>query len=174
MTDGIRTIYVIDSSSLFLLHKQFPLDIFPGLWERMDIIISEGRLITSHEVKREADVGDDAVGKWLVEHQNMVKPTTVDILLSVGIIIANSPPVAQEKSERPVADPFLIAQVLTERKQTRFDITEYCIVTEEKGTNTQVNENNLKNLKKIPDLCRYYDISCLSLYGFFRQEGWRF
>ena len=140
----------------------------------MDLIIRERRLIAPHEVKREIDAGDDDVSKWLSVHQEMVSPTSIEIIHEVEDIIARSPPIADEKKEKPVADPFLIAQVLVERKQKRFDQTEYYIITEEKGTNSSISENSLKNLKKIPDLCRYYNIPCLNLIGFFRQEGWKF
>lgn len=140
----------------------------------MDQIIRERRLITPHEVKREIDAGDDDVSKWLSDHQEMVSPTSIEIIHKVEDIIARSPPIADEKKEKPVADPFLIAQVLVERKQKRFDQTEYYIVTEEKGTNSSISEKSLKNLKKIPDLCKYYNIPCLNLIGLFRKEGWKF
>jgi hypothetical protein len=174
LSEGIRFVYIIDASSLVDLHRLFPPDIFTGLWGRLDLIIHEGRLIAPHEVKREIDVRDDDASKWLSEHQEMVTPTTVEIVHEVTDIIARSRFIADEKKEKPVADPFLIAQVLVERKQKRFDQTDFFIVTEERGTNSPITDNSLKNLKKIPDLCKYYDIPCLNLIGFFRQEEWKF
>lgn len=174
MSGGVRYVYIIDTCSIAHLHRNFPPDIFTRIYKRIDLIIKEGRLIAPNEVKREIEAGDDDISKWLSDRQEMIRPTTIEIIHEVEEIIARSPPIADEKKEKPVADPFLIAQVLIERRQKRFDETEYYIITEEKGTKSPITDNSLKNLKKVPDLCKYYKINCLDLIGLFRNEDWKF
>lgn len=112
MSKGVRYVYIIDTCSIAHLHRNFPPDIFTRIYERIDLIIKEGRLIAPNEVKREIEAGDDDISKWLSDRQEMIRPTTIEIIHEVEGIIFRSPPIADEKKEKPVADPFLIAQVI--------------------------------------------------------------
>ena len=42
--------YVIDSSSLIELNRRYPIDIFPGLWKKVEELINKGLLISPEEV----------------------------------------------------------------------------------------------------------------------------
>jgi len=56
----------------------------------------------------------------------------------------------------PVADPFVIA---------RAKILNASVVTEEKHT---------ENAAKIPNVCNHFNIPCIKLEGFMKEEKWVF
>jgi hypothetical protein len=123
-------------------------------------------------VKEEISKQDDGLNNWVEKYSSRVEKTTPDIFTKVREIIARSPSVVDLDSEKTPADPFLIEYILVERCQEHIVSVNYCIVTEEKRTKTDINENTIKNAKKIPDLCLYYEIPCM--FEMFRKEGCRF
>lgn len=56
--------YVIDSSSLIDLKRKYPVDVFPGVWEKIDDLIVSNRLIAPEEVFNEIENGDDELVPW--------------------------------------------------------------------------------------------------------------
>jgi hypothetical protein len=168
-------IYIIDTSSLIDMYRFFPADIFIGVWKKLDDIIQEKRLFILSQVRDEIKAKNDSLHHWMSTYDNIIIPTTIDLLIEVKCVLDKFPCVSDADSNKTPADPFLIAYVLHERKQVRLTQSrDFFIVTEEKKRKKEMNENTIKNAKKIPDICTYYNISCISLHDFFREEEWMF
>jgi len=60
----LDNIYCIDTSSLIDL-KKFPQDIFPSLWQSIERLANEKRLIAPIEVKKEIEKKDDELKQWV-------------------------------------------------------------------------------------------------------------
>lgn len=63
-------VYCIDTSSLINL-KNFPRDIFPTIWEKIDGLVNEEQLISPTEVHREITQVKDGVYKWCTKHKKI-------------------------------------------------------------------------------------------------------
>ena len=58
-------LYSIDTSAILdAWIRWYPPDLFPRLWENIELLIKEKRLIASEEVLVELEKKDDAVFKW--------------------------------------------------------------------------------------------------------------
>ena len=168
-------IYIIDTSSLIDIYRFFPNDIFVGVWKKMDDIIQEKRLIILSQVRDEIKAKNDSLHHWISTYDDLVIPTTAELLTEVQYVLEKFPRISDADNTKTPADPFLIAYVLCERKQVRLtELRDFFIVTEEKKTTKEMNENTIKNAKRIPDICTYYNISCICLHDFFREEEWMF
>ena len=67
--------YSIDTSAILDgWRRHYPPDVFPGLWEHLDELIGEGRLIATEEVLRELKRKDDEVYAWAKERVRMFVP----------------------------------------------------------------------------------------------------
>ena len=56
--------FVIDSSSLIRLARENPRQQYRQLWDRIEALIADGRLVAPREVRREIEKGDDELEKW--------------------------------------------------------------------------------------------------------------
>ncbi len=58
--------YVFDTSPFSALIKNFYRGRFPSLWERFDALVSDGKVISTREVRRELeDFGFEEHNRWL-------------------------------------------------------------------------------------------------------------
>ncbi|MBN1796108.1 MAG: DUF4411 family protein [Sedimentisphaerales bacterium] len=154
--------YVFDSDALINLFRHYYPERFPTLWEKFDVLVSEGRLISVREVFKEIGSNEDSLGSWAKEQKNILfLESTVEELEFVAQIFQVPHFQAMiRKQERlkgkPVADPFVIA---------RAKISGACVVTQEKKT---------KNAAKIPNVCDHFGIPCIDLERFMEKENWTF
>ena len=58
-------IYIIDTSSLIEMKERYPKNNFPTLWNKVEKLIQDERLITHIEVKKEIEKGDDELKEWI-------------------------------------------------------------------------------------------------------------
>ena len=154
--------YVFDSDSLINMFKHYYPGRFPTLWEKFDALVSEGKLMSVREVFNEIGSSKDSLARWAKERTNtLFSESTTEELTFVGKIFQVRHFQAMiRKQERlkgkPVADPFVIA---------RAQSSGGCVVTEEKNT---------ENAARIPNVCDYFQISCINLEGFMEKENWTF
>ncbi len=154
--------YVFDSDSLINLFWHYYPERFPTLWQKFDVLVSEGKIVSVREVFNEIGSSEDLLGAWAKEHKNVLfLESTTDELQFVSKIFQKRHFQAMvRKQERlkgkPVADPFVIA---------RAKISGACVVTQEKNT---------EKAAKIPNVCEHFKIPCINLEGFMEQENWIF
>ena len=154
--------YVFDSSSLINLFQHYYPERFPSLWEKFDDVVENEHLTSVKEVFNEVSRRDDALSIWVKEQKNkLFSNPTMDELHFVADIfrVKHFQGMIRKKEQlkgSPVADPFVIA---------RAKILDAYVVTE---------ENYAKNSAKIPNVCKHFNILCISLEGFMSQENWVF
>lgn len=155
-------IYVFDSSPLIHLFRYYYPGRFPSLWENFDSIVSDQRIISVWEVKRELEGNGDNLSEWVNSHSGFfLKPSAKELNFVTEIFkVPRFQGLVKEKARlkgKPVADPFVIAKAKS--------LDDGCVVTlEVKKTKTG----------KIPNVCEYFSIPCLNVEEFMELEKWRF
>ena len=151
--------YSLDTSALLDgWRRYYAPDVFPGVWERLDELIRDGRLRASDEVFREIQKKDDEVTKWVRERKGLLFVEADDELqVALRVIMRDHPKLVDTRSGRSAADPFVIALAR---------IANCAVVTGERATHSSSRPN-------IPDVCRAIG-ECLSLLELLRREGWSF
>lgn len=161
-------IYCIDTSSLIEMKDKYPQDVtlFKKVWENMDNLCKELRLIAPVEVLKEIEQGDDELKRWAKGKGKkiFVKPDKRQSEKMKEILTKYSFLAHYEKSG-PNADPWLIALAIVkneEEKEKLFPDKKYIVVTEESKTRKE----------RVPFACKAYNIECINLIELFRKEGW--
>jgi hypothetical protein len=157
------TIYAVDSSSLMDWQgRYFPTDVFTGLLARVEELIVAGRFIAPALVKEEVGaVGTAGLIAWTESHAGIFIPTA-EVLADAQAIQNQFAGLRDPKAEYEEADAYVIALA-----KMRGGI----VVTQETPA---AEKRNPKRTHFIPDVCRELGISCISLLGLMRREGWKF
>jgi hypothetical protein len=161
MTASGGRIYSLDTSALLDgLERYYPEPSFPALWERVDDLIADGRLVASEEVLEEAKKKDALAKAWFEARDPtaFVVATDADITGRVQAILLAYPRLVKEMKGRNRADAFVIA-VAQARAAT--------VITGEGGDGND-------NRPKIPYICEQMGMDCFRLVGVIKEEGWRF
>jgi hypothetical protein len=154
--------YVFDTSPFSTLFKNYYRRTFRSLWERFDELVKYGSIVSTREVLRELEDGPvESATLWAQQHVTLfATPTATE-----GSFVARIYSVThfqQNIEQRKIlrggrnADPFVIAKAAIERRT---------VVTVEEFK---------PNAVKVPNICRYFGVECLSLEDFMEAEGWEF
>ena len=154
-------VYVIDTSVISVLYKNYYRKQFPSLWTLFDKIVEQGRITSTREVLRELqDRGGEASdwaedNKYLFPMPNAIEGGHVAAIYKVKHFQSN---IEKQKILRggSNADSFLIA---------RARAIEGTVLTME-----QLKPNSVK----IPNICEYFDVRCVDLQRFMEIENWKF
>ena len=150
--------YCVDSSALIDL-KHYPQDIFQTLWNNLEGTISQGLLIAPKEVLKELNRQDDEISRWAKQHTQMFIDLDICQTQELSNILKRFPNLPDFNKTHADADAIIIA--LAKCKG-------WSVITNEKHS------RNPQGKPKIPDACDHYNIKCLSLFDFFRVQGWRY
>jgi len=132
---------------------------FPALWDKMDTLIEDGRLISSEEVLQELERKEgDTLHEWAKERHHLFLPLNDDIQNCALQIMTDHPKLVDERTGKSFADPWVIATAKTNA----------CIVV------TGEFPSESQNRPKIPDVCRDMDIRYIRIVDLIREEQWRF
>ncbi|MCL4448437.1 MAG: DUF4411 family protein [Actinobacteria bacterium] len=155
-----RRCYSVDTSALIDgLERYYPEEHFPGLWERVDEVVAEGRLIISEEVWEEAQSKDAVVKAWCEPRKDaIIVPTDATVVQEVQRVLVGHKRLVMNLKGRNRADPFVIAVA---------SIRGAVVVTGEGSDGTD-------SRPKIPFVCAHLDIECVRFLDVIRLEGWRF
>jgi hypothetical protein len=151
--------YVFDTSALIgAWVRSYPPDLFPRVWEQMDSLAADGRLIVPAEVLDELGAQDDALLAWVKERATaIIVPTTRAVMLEARAVLADFPHLTKTGTGRGRADPFVIAEAA---------LRGLPVVTQEQGGST--------SKPRIPFVCQQRGIACHAILDVIRAEGWRF
>ena len=152
------SIYSVDSSAL--IHgwrRVYRPKNFGFVWERLDTLITEGRLQSSIEVYGELEKKDDELFKWCKDRKEQMFVEIDDaVQKEVARIMKAYPRLVDTVKGRSGADPFVIALAsVTKPKMV--------VVTEEHPGKT-----------KIPDVCNAEKIDHCGLADLIEREDWKF
>ena len=105
-------LYCFDTSSLVAAWgERYPPENFPSVWERLEHLISDGRMILSDEVHRETKPQTEDLYNWLKERSrdDIVIPLTEEIQLAQRDLIRKHPFLLKGIKNRNSADSWTIA-----------------------------------------------------------------
>lgn len=161
-------IYCIDTSSLIEMKDKYPKDTFPSVWQNMERLCKEGRLIAPIEVKKEIEQVDDELKRWSKgkEKKKIFIKQDEKQTERMKEILAKYPFLAKYDKLGPNADPWLIALAIEKNNEGQKELFQNrCIV---------VTEESKMRKERIPIVCKDYNIECINLIELFRREGWKF
>jgi len=156
-------IYIFDNNTLTGIFRHYFRDSFPSFWELFDKMVIKGDILSVREVHNEIKIMSrkDELESWAKAHPEFFHDPNAEELQFITQIyrvphFLNS--ISQQKLLKggPFADPFIIAKAHKEHGT---------VVTLEKVT---------PNAAKIPNICAYFNIPCINLQVFIRQNNWSF
>jgi hypothetical protein len=151
-------IYCIDTSAwLDGWVRDYPLDVFPTLWDKLSTGIELGDLKCSEEVYVELSKKDDGLLDWIKTRKQVLVPIDEEIQKIVSQLLADYPRLVDTKRGRSQADPFVIATA---------EHLSATVVTGERAS------GNL-NVPKIPDVCAVRGLRCISFLEMLREIKWK-
>lgn len=152
--------YCIDTSAILdLWDRWYPPDVFPSVWERIDDLIGNDKLIAPEDVRIELSKIDDDLFAWAQNRDQMFAPLDMPTQEAVRKIIKQFRGLAAERKGKQRADVFVVALA-----QIRGRI----VVTGELPDVDPVNP------RKMPDVCDALSIESMNITQVFREEGWTF
>lgn len=149
--------YAVDTCSFTHLGRSYPSDVFPGVWEKMEELISDQLICSVDEVYLEIKAQDDNLSNWANRRQHIFLPTDEDVQHNAIDILQTHSNLLDLRKNKSGADPFLIAVAM---------VHDCAVVTEEKPSGGP-------ERSKIPDVCKYYGIECIKVLEMLRREGLR-
>jgi hypothetical protein len=157
--------YCIDTSSLLeWWFLRYPPSIFPSLRDRIERLISSGRLVTSEFVVQELGVKRDELFDWANAQASFSVPTTQDVANEMGSIVTSFPALVDPNAQRTQADPFVIALAKTRG---------LVVVTEETLAMAKRRRRRQRGIY-IPDVCAALNVPCITLLAMIQRERWTF
>lgn len=151
--------YSIDTSAILDgWNRYYPPDIFPGLWNRLGGLITDGHLRATEEVLVEIEKKDDNVCEWARNQDGFFVPIDTKIQPVVSDILSSFEKLVDTRANRSAGDPFVIALAVVER----------CTVVTGEGRTGRPDRPN------IPDVCEALGVPCVNLLQLIRREGWSF
>ncbi len=151
--------YSIDTSAIVETWvRDYPPDVFPNVWAKLEDLIDNGVLAATEEVLVELEKQHDKVYEWACHHRGMFVPTDAKIQKAVRNILRDHKRLVDTRRNRSGADPFVIALASVEG---------LAVVTAE-------NMSNSPQRPKIPDVCNALGITWLNIVELFREQGWSF
>lgn len=169
-------LYIIDTSSLIQIKDHYDRRILPGIWKDLEQLIIDQRLIAPEEVKNEILYGDDSLVPWVQNHVRMFYPNSDLIGLTQSVVLKEFPRMAKEDSEKPNADPFVVALTLMISQGPQQSLISFnpIVVSDEKSDLIKNSKLPSSQIKKIPDVCNHFDLKCINHLEMFKLEGFRF
>jgi hypothetical protein len=154
--------YVFDNSPLSVLFRNYYPGVFRTLWQGFDSLVDTGKILSTREVLREIkDSPIESLRQWAADHRAIFATPTAEEAEFVARIyrvqhFQHNIEVKKLLNGGHNADPFVIA---------RAAVTGGTVVTMERFKD---------NAAKIPNICRHFELSCITLEEFMQAEGWTF
>lgn len=154
-------VYSFDTSALIDgIERFYPIDNFPALWEKIDELIDEGRLLVSEEAWQESVSADAALKDWCTDisanRSRCVYPTDAAVAAVAGAIV-HAYPNWVKQGKKNNADPFVIAVG---------EVTSGMVISGE--------TNGGPSKPKIPYVCGQRNVPHGRVVDVVVQENWRF
>ncbi|MCL2137925.1 MAG: DUF4411 family protein [Treponema sp.] len=156
-------VYIFDNNTLSGIFRHYYRDSFPSFWSCFDKMITEEKILSVREVRNEVRKLNrkDELEAWAIANPNFFHDPSSEELQFITRIYSVPhffQSISQQKLLKgdPFADPFIIAKAYVENGT---------VVTQEK---------NVPNAAKIPNICLHFQIPCINLQEFLKQNNWSF
>ena len=167
------TQYILDTGFFVLIRDYYPRT-FPSFWAGIDSLVQANTISSVHMVRKEIENyggEQEHLLSWVKENRSIfTKPTPIemgkvkDIFAEEGF--QNLIDRKARLRNKPVADPFLIAKAI---------VVKAVVVTKELPARRDRNGNAQEQPKiKIPDVCAYFSVPCISPREFMEAQNWKF
>jgi len=152
-------LYLLDANVLIDANRDYyPIDRVPEFWDWLVNQGLQGVVKISIDMYEEIKEGNDDLADWVKQdkvktallYDRDVDVDTVSMVVSEGY----APDLTDDELEKLGRDPFLVAFAIAEGA---------CVVTTEISRPSKKRAN-----RKLPDVCRYFDISTINTFGFIR------
>lgn len=154
--------YCIDTSSLVDLKRHYPRKSLRALWDLLEQLADDGRLIAPHEVRRELEQVEDEMKAWAKARAGSFVPIDGEQGDALREIQAGFPGVSASAKPGPHADPWCLALSLLRTRAGE----ELYLINEEKDTTTRSD--------KIPYVARHFKIQWARVLDIPSLEGLEF
>ncbi|MEI9945615.1 MAG: DUF4411 family protein [Chitinophagaceae bacterium] len=149
--------YVIDTSALIDLKDQYPVKVFPGVWERFNEMCADEKIIAPREVLREIKKGDDDLTLWASDYEHIfLEPCEEEFEILQKVLASYTNKAIEKYSTGLWADPLVIS------------------CAKHYGLPIIQQESNDAKQFKIPSVANIHAVSCIRLIKFFEEESWSF
>lgn len=155
-------VYVLDSNSLGVLKNFYP-SVFGSFWEQFDHLVSDRRVVSVREVRKELERRQDSphLLEWIQRNDSIFSgPSEEELGLVAAIFTVEHFQALIHKKQlltgAPVADPFIVARGIAKNA---------CVVTEERYK---------ANAAGVPNVCQYFEVECTNIEGLLEREEWSF
>lgn len=157
--------YLLDNMVLIGLARRYnPPEIRKSANTIVDSLIAEGRIKSSYEVYHEINYGvenkkADEVCRLAETYKagGVFEVITFEDQENIAKVLEEFPNFLKQDSERPDADPWLVALAMRYPGWT--------VVSRDGDKDTP-------GLKKLKQVCKHFKIDCLNDYEFLKQHGW--
>lgn len=149
--------YCIDSSTVIDAgERHYPIDVFPGFWDRLDTLISAGALKAPETLLDELAGKDDAWRQWFYDRKEAMI-WKIDEAIQGAMQTVMPVYVSRTTNLDSVkGDPFFIAASMVN------------------GCKLITSESPRRGGVKIPLVCNALGVPWCSLLGMVREQGWKF
>jgi hypothetical protein len=152
-------VYVFDTNIFTALGHYFP-SVFPTVWEKINRLVADGRIVSVKEVKRELDRLSrfPHIDEWVKANRGIFlapSETESQVVMQIFLKEQYRGLVKRQNILRglPVADPFIIAAAMVQKRTA---------VTQ---------ESRKKGGARIPTICDELKVKCINLEEFLKLEG---
>lgn len=151
--------YTLDTNILINMNRIYPRDIFPTLWEFLEILVDVDSACICSEVLVEVKRGGDDLHTWAKALPGFVCALTAGEPATVAAISTQHPGWVRETQN--AADPWLIAHAIAHDRT---------IVSEERVAGPGVEDRN----QKVPNVAAEHSVECIRFFELARRQNWRF
>lgn len=163
--------YVADTGFFIAIKEYYP-EVFLSFWENMDKAAASGKLSSVREVRRELESyrGHRVhMDEWVNARKRIFTEPSPQEAIAVSKILAvprfdHLIKGKEMRAGKPVADPFVIAKAR---------VMGGAVITTELPGKVGENQTSTRH-PHIPDVCKHFDIPCLTPAEFMEREGWKF
>ena len=149
--------YCLDTSVLIDLHRgTYRREVFPGIWEDLEQLVVDGRMVAPREVRRELEDARDELTTWVKAHKSIfLDPDPAEYPLVGSIQQRFSTASTVWLTKTPHADPWIVAMARNRR---------LVVITAERWG------QSVKN-PKLPYVCDEFNVRWLNIIEFLADEG---
>ncbi|MBI3814202.1 MAG: DUF4411 family protein [Nitrospinae bacterium] len=164
MNELKEKIFCFDTSvftSLNRIHNIIPIQDF---WKMLEKLFKSDKIISHKYVFDEIKPGD-FIGKWIQDKEQYFIGVTDKQFQNVEKILQRFPDFIDSEKEKNQADPWVIALAMEKSEENLF------------GKNTVVyvvSQEKISSTKKIPAVCKAFNIDHLNLEAFLKDNRMRF
>jgi len=149
--------YLLDSSALFDLKRDYPISIFPSLWDSFNNLCQNKIIVAPREVLREIKKGNDELVEWAHNFDEIfLEPVDEEVEILQQVMSIYPANILQKYSTGIWADPLLVAA----GKYYNIPIIQH--------------ESTDPNQYKIPSVAARFGVRCIKLIHLFDEQSWRF